>query len=151
MNEKKCRKELLEIAKKYQPLYRLFVWENPDKVYVGHPDWRNHIEYMEFVVEINKQFKEENGIDQNDPIIWYFNERSAWVDEKLKQYECNGEKVRLINERLTDWVATRDEVENELSEKQSMFCACDKLATGLHGKYCRKFQSKVDKETVKRL
>ena len=52
---------------------------------------------------------------------------------------------------FSDWVATRQLVENELSDKQSIFCVCGRLATGLHERNCRKFNNKVTNETVKRL
>ena len=39
---------------------------------------------------------------------------------------------------------------DELSEQQTMFCCCGKLATGLHEIRCRKFADKVRKETLKR-
>lgn len=38
-----------------------------------------------------------------------------------------------------------------MSDKQSMFCLCGRLATGLHENGCRKFQNKVTRETIKRL
>lgn len=52
---------------------------------------------------------------------------------------------------FSDFVLTRERVFNELSDKQSMFCVCGKLATGLHESSCRKFNKVVDAETVKRL
>ena len=49
------------------------------------------------------------------------------------------------------FVATRREVFNELSEQQAMFCCCGRLATGHHEENCRKFNNKVDVETISRL
>lgn len=64
------------------------------------------------------------------------------LSEKLKYLQDN---------HFGDWLKMRKEVEAEFSEKQSMFCICGKLATGLHESYCRKFSDSVTKETVKRL
>lgn len=52
---------------------------------------------------------------------------------------------------VADFIATRERVFNELSDKQTMFCVCGKLATGLHERYCSRFNKTVDKETCKRL
>lgn len=52
---------------------------------------------------------------------------------------------------FNEWIAKRLEVGNELSDRQSMFCVCGRLATGLHENGCRKFNAKVNAETVKRL
>jgi len=57
----------------------------------------------------------------------------------------------LQNNHMGEWLKTRREVFDELSEKQSMFCVCRRLATGLHENGCRQFQNKVNSETVKRL
>ena len=64
-----------------------------------------------------------------------------------------------ITEKLTyiqdnhfgDWLKTRKVVEAEISNKQSMFCLCGKLATGLHEMSCRKFLNKITSETLNRL
>lgn len=40
---------------------------------------------------------------------------------------------------------------DELSDKQTMFCCCGKLATGVHERNCAKFNNKVLAETIKRL
>lgn len=50
-----------------------------------------------------------------------------------------------------EFISKRTIVFNELSEKQSIFCCCGKIASGLHESGCRKFNAKVDKETVNRL
>ena len=68
-------------------------------------------------------------------------------------------KIMKISERIehlkthqsSTWSSTRRKVFDELSDRQSMFCCCGKLATGLHEQNCRKFNRKVDIETVKRL
>lgn len=52
---------------------------------------------------------------------------------------------------FSDFISTRERVFNELSDKQSIFCVCGKLATGLHERSCRRFNKVVDSETVKRL
>ena len=49
------------------------------------------------------------------------------------------------------WFSTRTKVEDELSAKQSIFCICGRLATGLHETRCRKFRNMVNRETEKRL
>ena len=62
------------------------------------------------------------------------------------------EKLEYIqNKYFSDWLTTRQKVEMEFSEKQSLFCLCGRLATGLHERNCRKFNDTVTKETVKRL
>lgn len=50
-----------------------------------------------------------------------------------------------------DWSSARQKVFDELSDKQSMFCCCGKLATGLHEASCSKFNRMVDCETASRL
>lgn len=49
------------------------------------------------------------------------------------------------------FVATRQEVFSELSQQQSMFCCCGRLATGQHENNCSKFNNKVNVETISRL
>ena len=61
-------------------------------------------------------------------------------------------KLKYIQENyLGEWLKTRQETENELSDSQSMFCVCGRLATGLHESHCRKFQNKIINETLKKL
>ena len=55
------------------------------------------------------------------------------------------------NQFANGWVSTRQKVFDELSERQTMYCCCGKLATGLHERNCKKFNDKVDIETLKRL
>ena len=52
---------------------------------------------------------------------------------------------------MKEWNSTRIKVFDELSDNQSMFCCCGKLASGLHESNCRKFNAKVDAETAYRL
>lgn len=62
------------------------------------------------------------------------------------------EKLRRIKDKDYDlFVKTRKQVFDELDNKQTMFCVCGKLATGLHTSHCKKFNDKVTSETVKRL
>lgn len=62
------------------------------------------------------------------------------------------EKLAFIQtNHFGDWLKTRDLVEDELSQKNGMSCYCGRLATGLHERYCTRFQNKVSSETVKRL
>ena len=49
------------------------------------------------------------------------------------------------------FIKTRQMVFDELSDQQTMFCCCGKLATGLHERNCTKFNNKVDTETINRL
>lgn len=49
------------------------------------------------------------------------------------------------------FVKTRQMVFDELSDQQTMFCCCGRLATGLHERNCTKFNNKVNGETIKRL
>ena len=63
-------------------------------------------------------------------------------EEKLKYLQDN---------HFGEWLKTRKEMENEISDSQSMFCVCGRLATGLHESNCRKFHDKVTDETVKKL
>lgn len=62
------------------------------------------------------------------------------------------EKLEVIKSKNLDlFIKTRQQVFNELSDQQTMFCCCGKLATGLHESHCRRFNDKVDSETIKRL
>lgn len=57
----------------------------------------------------------------------------------------------LIENHKSDWVKTRMQVFDRLSEEQAVFCICGKLATGLHERNCKKFNDLVDKVTVEKL
>lgn len=57
----------------------------------------------------------------------------------------------LKTHQLPIWLSTRRKIIDEMSNNQSMFCCCGKLATGLHEQNCQKFNENVDKETVNRL
>ena len=62
------------------------------------------------------------------------------------------EKLEFLQKNhLGLWLKTRQEVANEISDKQSMFCVCGRLATGFHEGGCRKLQNKITNETVKKL
>ena len=49
------------------------------------------------------------------------------------------------------FIKTRQMVFDELSDQQTMFCCCGKLATGMHEMNCTKFNNRVVVETIKRL
>lgn len=49
------------------------------------------------------------------------------------------------------FVTTHYQAFNDLSDKQTMFCCCGRLATGLHERHCRRFNEKVDSEVIRRL
>lgn len=59
--------------------------------------------------------------------------------------------IYLQDKHLSEWLTTRQLIEDELSNKQSLYCICGKLATGLHESYCKRFRNKITSETVKRL
>jgi len=62
------------------------------------------------------------------------------------------EKLKILQDNhFEEWFKTRQQVENELSDKQGMFCLCGRLATGLHESHCSKFRNKITSETLKRL
>lgn len=49
------------------------------------------------------------------------------------------------------WLKTYNETFDEVSDKQTIFCVCGKLATGLHESRCRRFQKEVLKVTASKL
>lgn len=49
------------------------------------------------------------------------------------------------------FVTTHYQAFNDLSDQQTMFCCCGRLATGLHERHCRKFNDKVNSEVIRRL
>lgn len=62
------------------------------------------------------------------------------------------EKITYLQDNhLGEWLKTRQEVGDEISNSQSLICLCGRLATGLHESGCRKLQKKVTSETIKRL
>ena len=72
----------------------------------------------------------------------------------------NGSKIKMKKHEMLAYlkeadfglfVKTRQTVFGELSDQQTMFCCCGKLATGLHESNCTKFNNKVDAETINRL
>ena len=66
----------------------------------------------------------------------------------MKKYE---KLEYLKNANFGLFIKTRQMIFDELSDQQTMFCCCGKLATGLHESNCTKFNNKVDAETIKRL
>lgn len=69
-----------------------------------------------------------------------------------KKYMKQNDKQNFLQDNhMGHWLQKRQEVENELSDKQGMFCICGRLATGMHERGCRKFSKLVNDETVKRL
>ena len=62
------------------------------------------------------------------------------------------DKLKYLKDNyLNIFLTTRQQVFNDLSNQQTMFCCCGRLATGLHESHCTKFNNKVDSETIKRL
>lgn len=62
------------------------------------------------------------------------------------------DRIRHLEEHhFSEWFDTRKQVDIELSDQQNMFCVCGRLATDLHERYCKRFNNKVNSETVKRL
>jgi len=57
----------------------------------------------------------------------------------------------LQDKHFSEWLTTYRQVKNEESDKQSIFCICGRLATGLHENGCRKFRNRIISITVKRL
>jgi len=64
------------------------------------------------------------------------------ITEKLEYLQKNN---------FGEWLSTRSKVRDEFSDRQTMFCLCGRLATGLHENSCRKLNGKITTETVKRL
>lgn len=62
------------------------------------------------------------------------------------------EKITTLQENhFGHWIRTRQEVDEEVSNTQTMFCVCGKLATGLHERTCRKYNNIVNTKTVEKL
>ena len=62
------------------------------------------------------------------------------------------EKLTFIQDNhFGEWLKTRKEVDEEVSNEHKMWCVCKKLCTGLHEMNCKKFQNKVTNKTLKRL
>lgn len=62
------------------------------------------------------------------------------------------EKLSILKEKhFSLFMRTRAQVFNELSDNQTLFCCCGRLATGLHETHCRKFNDKVTSQTIERL
>lgn len=64
----------------------------------------------------------------------------------------NWEKIAYLKDVDFDlYYSTRKKIENEMSDRQQLFCVCGCLATGLHERYCTRFQNKVDSAVIKEL
>lgn len=62
------------------------------------------------------------------------------------------EKVAHLKEHhFSEWLRVRKEVDERVSRSFSMMCICGRLCTGMHERSCKRFQAKVDSETVKEL
>lgn len=57
----------------------------------------------------------------------------------------------LQDKHFSLWLDCRRRNELKLSDEQTMFCCCGKIASGLHETSCRKFQEKVSKATIAEL
>ena len=60
-------------------------------------------------------------------------------------------RAYVMDNHFSEWVKVRQVVEQEVSDKYSMFCVCRRLCTGLHEQSCGKFRAEVDRETMNRL
>lgn len=64
----------------------------------------------------------------------------------------NWEKIAYLKDVDFDlYYSTRKKIENEMSDRQQLFCVCGRLATGSHERWCTKFQNKVDSAVIKKL
>ena len=62
------------------------------------------------------------------------------------------EKLTYIQDNhFSEWMKTRAEVLDEVSDEQSMWCVCKRLCTGLHEMNCKRFQDKVTNKTLVRM
>lgn len=62
------------------------------------------------------------------------------------------QKLQALKERhFAEWFSARMAVEREMSDAQTMFCVCGRLATGMHERSCPHFRTAVNKATVKRM
>jgi len=62
------------------------------------------------------------------------------------------EKINFLqSNHFSEYIDTYRKTEDELSNKQAMFCVCRQLATGFHESRCKRFQNKVKSETVRKL
>ena len=64
---------------------------------------------------------------------------------------CKEQIAALMADHFAEWVVERRKAFDDLADKLGMFCACGRLATGLHLSRCKKFNTLVDKETLSRL
>lgn len=62
------------------------------------------------------------------------------------------EKVEYLQEHYwSEWFDTHKAADQYISDQHPMWCVCKRLCTGMHERNCRRFQNKVNAETVKRL
>lgn len=62
------------------------------------------------------------------------------------------EKLEYLQENhWSEWMDTRKEADQHVSDQHPMWCVCGRLCTGMHERSCRRFRNKVDSETIKRL
>lgn len=62
------------------------------------------------------------------------------------------DKISVLQDKhFSEWLKMRQTVAHEISDSQTMFCVCGRLASGLHESSCSKLALKINKETVKRL
>jgi len=59
--------------------------------------------------------------------------------------------IFLINNYPDLYTETFNKCKQELSDNQTIFCCCGRLATGLHERNCSKFKDKVDSAVIKEL
>ena len=59
--------------------------------------------------------------------------------------------IYLEGAHFQEWIKTRQEADQYVSDQHPMWCVCKRLCTGMHERSCRRFQNKVNSETVKRL
>jgi hypothetical protein len=64
------------------------------------------------------------------------------LDKKIKYLQDN---------HFGEWLRVRKICIDEVSAKQSTFCVCGGLATISHISSCRRFNAKINSETVKKL
>ena len=63
-----------------------------------------------------------------------------------------GEKLNYVQTNFMGiWLNKRGEVLDKLSSQNTPMCICGRLATGFHESCCRRFQNKVNSETLKEL
>lgn len=62
------------------------------------------------------------------------------------------EKIRYLEEHhFSAWLDARKIADQEVSDEHPMWCVCKRLCTGMHEKYCSRFQAKVNTRTIAKL